>query len=257
MLNFLLPVTLSNKWGDEDERIRLQRDAFAMFAPGSTIVVVAPKDEVGTIRKILQTEELRYVFVSEESIILWPHSWKWYRQQQIKLYADAVIGGEFVITIDSDIIPARSLRDRDFFSEGKAFVSLQPSHLAPWQSIEWMKNTAALLSYPVFPDVWPVTPCVYAMPILSYAREMFRPHLLHERKGWSEHAVYHYAAVKSELMDKLHQRTDKPACAFIDSIGALDLNDFEEGVPPFLCASSHRGFSPVYLRKKLASLGVV
>ena len=258
MVNFILPVTLSNKWGGEDERLLLQRDAFIRFAPGSTIIVVAPKVEVPAVRKLIQTERLRYVFISEETLIKWPHSWKWYRQQQIKLAAHAICAGTYVATLDSDIIPARTLREEDFFSpEGKALVDLQPRHIAPWQSCEWMIQTATLLNYPVFEECWPVTPCVYANEVLLHAEAMFRKVLLHERTGWSEHAVYHYAAVHSELFDKLHQRTSKPFCNFIDSIGALKEEDFAEDAPPFLCASSHRGFSPVYMRKKLESLGVV
>lgn len=262
MIDFLLPVTLSNKWGDEDERIRLQRDLFAVFCPGVTIVVVAPKDELLTIKAVLSTKELRYVFLAEETILKRPHSWKWYRQQQIKLLADSFMGGSFIATLDSDIIPARPLTKEDFYTTGnwKAWVELQARHEAPWQSLEWMIYTANLIGrgQDMPSHVWPVTPCVYATEMIAHARSLFAEHNLHEKIGWSEHAVYHWAALLSGRLDHFHQGTTAVRCDFIDSIGALEKEDFfgDRHIPPFLCASSHRGFSPFYLRKKLQSLGV-
>lgn len=255
MVNLLLTTTLSqNKWGGEAERLVLQRDLLAKYAPGRTIYVVAPDKELPAVRSLISHENLNHRFFAEESIVPHLHAWKWYRQQQVKLLAYTFVeDADFVVTLDSDVYPWNHLTTGDFLTmNNRAYVHLEPIESSHPASISWSLYTSQMRSMIPASDAWPVTPCVYSLKALQSVVSLFDMRRLSKEIGWAEHAVYHYGLIASGEFSKYHVSSDQPTCFYIHSLG-----ETKRQKTPFFCASSDVGFNTNYVRQQLQILGVL
>ena len=252
-LDAVLPLAAA----DADRAQILFRSLETFFDPLSTCWVVAPDDDVGTVRRHVPRD--RYAVVPESEVIpeigyfrrtaairtklhlVGPPIHGWFVQQLVKLAIAARVQTRFYLTLDADVVCVRPTSYEDLVRDDRALVQLSPPNHP-----EWNDDAERVLQLRRSGVQYGVTPALFA----PEAVEALRRHL--EGRGdprlrraaarlpgraaavaaswrsfllrnlpWTEYALYHTFLERTGLAAKYHELAGEDAiydnCVWMES----------------------------------------
>jgi hypothetical protein len=261
---FVLPISLNNKYGDEDERVRILRDSFERYCPSACIWVVTPGEQLQQVKQIIGATKTAYQFLRDEDVVKARFDSGWYRQQAVKMAMAEKVGTPYYLTLDSDMFLVRPPELADFYQNGKGKMHFEKHPVSSDIRLPWYNNTAAFLRLPRLREYIPTTPVLLSAEgmrrICARLGENWQ-----DRLGavsgpdfkWTEYCLYHYLMVELGLLGQLHLRVAEgpnPLCHTTDVYGIGLLLKSPGRKRPFLVVDSGAGIYPYYTRKALEKL---
>jgi hypothetical protein len=214
-LDAVLPLTAA----DAARAQILFRSLDRFFEPLGTLWVVAPDDDLRSLRRIVPT---RATLLADNDVVpelgpSRPHGW--FVQQLVKLAICDRVETPFYLTLDADVICVRPTRHDDLVRGGRAIAQVTKPHHP-----EWNDDAERVLDLPRCPHQHGVTPAVLsragALGLASYLGHAWRARLLRELP-WTEYALYHTFLEGVGTWDELHVRGRRNAiygnCVWIES----------------------------------------
>lgn len=212
----------------------LFRTLQAFAEPGliDPFLVVTPPAEVDIVaERFASWTSLNIEVLSEEELVPELARYRelrgWRRQQIVKLAAARVIGRDFFVTFDADVICLKPLAFEDLVIDGRALLQYEPRSNHP----QWWRASARILGMDaatVHPDMgMHVTPALLSRALCAnLATELsYSPHgswvdllgWLHKpkhpsnwtieryrRRRWTEYSLYYMCALKRGELERYH-----------------------------------------------------
>lgn len=253
MPEFVLPTSLTNKYGDEISRLTLQREMFELFCPDARIWLICPRRDTQGIKNVLGTG--MYTYLEDEEVLKHRHrNGGWMTQQMIKLEMSRHVTTPFFITLDSDVFPTRRLLPSYFVRNNRGLFNYRKS------DNPYVNEAVGVFDTPGVETLWEVTPLVYSRNAWRTILDYIGPDW-HERlsvlKDWREHAVYQHGMRDLGLLDKYHVEAESYLCRFIVAMPQLTADLFTPHSCPLLCVHSDNGIYPKYIRDRLCRIGIL
>lgn len=265
---FVLPVKLDNKFGNELERLDIQRICFRRFLPEAKIWIVASGNDIVQIKNEFGVEE-NYHYLDEKDVLRKKHNCGWWTQQMIKLAASDFVGSPFYITLDSDIFFCRTPKITEFVKNNKGLVNIfikdiLKNSIGLTLNKKWSDETGDFLNLPKLEEIWSLTPLVYSkfawkdilLTLEEYWGEDWQSKLSNN-ESWYEHTVYQYMLEKLNIFNKFHEKIDYHQCDWIQSLLNFKEDLFsEKSKHTMICVNSAVGIYPGYIKKMLSNFGI-
>jgi hypothetical protein len=213
-MDVVLPTCIGppNRRFSDLDRVRILAQSLERhLAPGEpwTVHVIAADHELDEVRTGLDPFQLDLRFHRHTEILPgFSTDHGWILQQFLKLAAVRLIQGEFYLTLDSDHILTRPLRQSDIVRDAKAMATpeLRERHEAWWQGASEILGTE-----PAYDPVIAMS-CVCLSTELVY-RLLERLHArlgddwkncLTARRDWTEYALYYTFAQRCADVSRFH-----------------------------------------------------
>jgi len=216
-LDAVLPLTLADA-----ERARILFASLDRFLEAlGTCLVVVPDAQLDELRRAVPRG--RYVLVPETALVpelprhqalgrlkararVGAPAHGWHVQQLVKLAAADVVGSDFFLTLDADVVCVRPTTIDDLVAGGRGVAQITPPHHP-----EWNDAAEAILGLPRSERQHGVTPAVLSREgvralqahLERRAGEPWRRHLL-RRLPWTEYSLYGTFLEGVGRWDELH-----------------------------------------------------
>jgi hypothetical protein len=255
MYDFVLPLSVHNKWGHEKERVEILRDTFQLHCPDANFLIITPREQIVFWQEIMP--EARYAADEDLADV---NCRGWQKQQFMKIMACRHVNTDAYCLLDSDIFLSSPIPEKDLKRNGKPVIGLRQ---APFKSKilpPAVRGSARYLKTAPLKEAMNFTPAIFSVEAVELlisdleqkVGENWKEVLALSKPPWTEYTLYLACLRSHGALKDFHSVLNKRLCQNFDTILDLDEKPFRKSM---LRVNSYLGIYPGYIRKILTRKG--